>query len=295
MVLAGATRNVVNVTHSVDAFTSIVVGIDGRAGGQDALALAQTLAPSAHLTLVTAYGVAAIASTIVDGARQASDDVLARVIAEHAPDADTRALAHRSAGHALQDVAAEIQASLIVIGSARRGPLGRVLVGDDCRATIHGSPHPVAIAPHGYAEEHPPVTRILVGLNGTPESEAALVLATHLARDIDASVRAVVIIQAPDPVASMITYTTDWSRFLERERTHAQALLDRVALEHDGLIGEILEGKPHEELQRLSHHADLVVVGSRDWGASRRIAIGSTTDQLVHHAACPLLVTPRAG
>jgi nucleotide-binding universal stress UspA family protein len=46
------------------------------------------------------------------------------------------------------------------------------------------------------------------------------------------------------------------------------------------------------ELIDASHDADLVVVGSRGGGGFGRLMMGSVSSQVVHHAACPVVVVP---
>ena len=58
--------------------------------------------------------------------------------------------------------------------------------------------------------------------------------------------------------------------------------------------GDVTIGYPPDELEGLSEEVDLLVVGSRGWGPVRRVVLGSTSDRLVHRAACPVVVVPRA-
>jgi nucleotide-binding universal stress UspA family protein len=51
-------------------------------------------------------------------------------------------------------------------------------------------------------------------------------------------------------------------------------------------------GFPAEALIAASQDADLVVVGSRGGGGFRALAVGSVTNQVVHHANCPVVVVP---
>jgi nucleotide-binding universal stress UspA family protein len=57
----------------------------------------------------------------------------------------------------------------------------------------------------------------------------------------------------------------------------------------------VLEGQPAETLLGAAGDADLVIVGSRGLGGFKRLMLGSVSDQVVHHAVCPVLVVhPKA-
>jgi len=53
-----------------------------------------------------------------------------------------------------------------------------------------------------------------------------------------------------------------------------------------------VSGLPAEELVKASSDSDLVVVGSRGGGGFARLRIGSVSSQVMHHAACPVVVIP---
>lgn len=63
--------------------------------------------------------------------------------------------------------------------------------------------------------------------------------------------------------------------------------LDGLEVEHSALADE----HPSAALVRLSQGADLLVVGSRGHGGFTGLLLGSVSQQCVHHAACPVLVT----
>jgi nucleotide-binding universal stress UspA family protein len=48
-----------------------------------------------------------------------------------------------------------------------------------------------------------------------------------------------------------------------------------------------------DRLDELATKVDLVVCGSRGWGAVRRVILGSTADRLIHSSPSPVLVVPR--
>jgi nucleotide-binding universal stress UspA family protein len=56
----------------------------------------------------------------------------------------------------------------------------------------------------------------------------------------------------------------------------------------------VIVGPVREELAALSQRVDVLVCGSRHQSAVRRVVLGSTSDYLARHSACPLLVTPAA-
>jgi nucleotide-binding universal stress UspA family protein len=54
--------------------------------------------------------------------------------------------------------------------------------------------------------------------------------------------------------------------------------------------GEVLEGQPADLLLREARDASLVVVGNRGRGGFASLLLGSFSQQVVHHAPCPVLV-----
>jgi nucleotide-binding universal stress UspA family protein len=53
---------------------------------------------------------------------------------------------------------------------------------------------------------------------------------------------------------------------------------------------EVVSGVASRVLVDASNNADLLVVGSRGGGGFNRLLVGSVSSQLVHHAACPVVV-----
>ena len=72
--------------------------------------------------------------------------------------------------------------------------------------------------------------------------------------------------------------------------------MDKVAKEIGGTVPEITvsatTGEVAEELIKASRDADLLVVGTRGSGGFTRLMLGSTSSQVTHHAACPVVVVP---
>ena len=159
-------------------FDNILIGVDGRAGGRDAIALATRLAaPGASFTL------AHVQSSWWGhhvGEERGFDRSASMLAAERKRAGIPAAIVcveGRAPARGLHDLARERAADLIVVGSSRHGSLGRVLLGDDARGSLDGAPCAVAIAPHGYADTITPLVEVGVGCDGSPESEHALATA----------------------------------------------------------------------------------------------------------------------
>lgn len=281
-------------------FKTIVVGVDGREGGRDALSLAGRLALMAGGGDLVAVRVlpfdyyvsragAPPYSSIAEGDAKAEvEDELAKAGVE----ARVRVLGDSSPGRALHRVAEDEHADLIVVGSTHHGRFGRVLAGDDAAATVHGSAWPVAVAPRGLAgRESGTVQQIGVGFDGSAEARQALELAVALARGCGARMKVRAVVESPVPDADAGAYDSDW---LERAMSAAEADM-RAALEGVDVEAqrEVVTGTPVPELVALSEEVDLLVVGSRAWGPVRRILVGSTAASLMREAHCPVLVLPR--
>jgi nucleotide-binding universal stress UspA family protein len=290
-----------SVTPSREAFmfSTMVVGVDGREGGRDALALAQSLGgPKARLVLVNAYPYAPLPSRASSAAydvalREATVKLLEDERERAGVDGDVKAIPDTSPVRALHRCAERERADLIVVGSSHHGPLGRVIAGDVATGTLHGAGCPVVVAPRGYGPREP-VGRIGVGYDGSPESERALEFADALARETGAQLRVVVVVSDEVPVATGYAYGFAWGDVTPDFRRLAEEQLSGV-LERTGAraTGDVKVGPPARKLETLSDDVELLVVGSRGFGRVRGVMLGSTSHRLVHHAHCPVLVIPR--
>ncbi len=280
-------------------FSTIIVGIDGCDGGRDALALARALAGDhTELVLTSSFPYELQANR---GTNQGYEDLLRKDITKALDEAaagDVRCrvvvMADGSPGRALHQEAERADADLIVIGSCHHSALGRVVLGDVSRATLHGAPCPVAVAPKGYRDEaEAAIATIGVGYNGTDESEAALAFAARMAEAVDGRLRVLTAVSTPAAMASSYAYAYDWSGVQAEARVAAGQQLDKavnaLTVRADG---ETIDENPGKALEHLSDQVDLIVAGSRGWGATHRVVLGSTTDHLTHHAHCPVIVVP---
>jgi nucleotide-binding universal stress UspA family protein len=279
----------------------IIVGVDDREGGRDALALAATLAgvTGGELTAVRVYPyeihpTRASVRGYEEHLRADAEAELERTLAEEGRDAQPRVIGDVSPARGLHHVAEQEDAGLIVVGSTHRGELGRVLVGGVSASVLHHAPCPVAVAPRGFAEQHGSLGTVGVGFDGGAESREALGLAVELARAAGAQVRIVSAIATAVPAAYPGGYEREWlDRSEQAGRETADEALRSVRDRGADATSEIVLGAPVDALRDLSADVDVLVVGSRGWGPVRRLLLGSTSDRLVRDAGCPVIAVPR--
>jgi nucleotide-binding universal stress UspA family protein len=274
-------------------FRQIVVGVDGREGGRDAVALAKLLvAPDGELTLAHVFPGDAYSYRGASAAREASEReraeaLLETVREETGVEAHLRELGSSSVGRGLHELCEVIGPDLLSVGSSRRGLLGRVLIADDTSAALNGAPCSIAIAPVNYSQQPGALREIGVGYDSSPESEHALSVARTLARVSGAKLSALEAVSLPsDAFLGPGAVDNTPQRLLEDARRRIAALGD--------VEPHAAYGQPAEELALYSGTLDLLIVGSRSYGPIGRLIHGSTSQQLARSARCPLLVLAHA-
>ena len=149
--------------------------------------------------------------------------------------------------------------------------------------------------------EQPPAalfTKILVATDGSPEARRAERLAAELAAERHARLLLVCVADTrwthgPDEVA----YSELQLRAKLREK------VDRYLAEASGRVPagtpaerSRLEGEPATEILKAASEwgADLLVMGTRGRGRLRGLLLGSTAQEVLHGAKCPVLVVAHA-
>lgn len=146
---------------------------------------------------------------------------------------------------------------------------------------------------------------IVVGVDGSPGSLAALRFALAEARLRDATVVAVhawvfplvegpepFLLELPGPQVDTLAQVTAAVALQSEERLGRA--LQEVAREAEGVEVErrVTEGNAAAVLIEASKDAELLVVGSRGLGGFSRLLLGSVSRQCVSHASCPVVVVP---
>jgi nucleotide-binding universal stress UspA family protein len=275
----------------------ILAGWDGREQTRGALALAAVLARPLGAR-VTVVHVAPRVSGVADLIRECAE-TSERVI-DQAPmellagiESQTRVVAGDSPAEGLQRAAAESGASILVLGRSHRGRLGSV-----AENLFHGAPCAVAIAPPAYADKAPASLQVIAAAyDASAESRAALRQAADLAKAVGAAVHVISVPLSPEYVwaGSDRPYSVHLFGEIPGERTqHELDTAVELLAREVSATGEVRLGPPAKAISEACETGvDLLVMGSRGYGAVRRVLLGSVSGKVIHSAPCPVLVVPQ--
>lgn len=140
-------------------------------------------------------------------------------------------------------------------------------------------------------QQNGPAGRIVVGVDGSVSSKAALAWAVRQAKLTDAVVQAVTAWQYPGTYG----YPAPAADDTNYEELAARVVTDAIA-EVASPAGpveirpEVVQGNPAAALLAASAGAELMVVGSRGHGGFVEALLGSVSQHCVHHAPCPVVI-----
>jgi nucleotide-binding universal stress UspA family protein len=273
----------------------IVAGYDGSAGSDEALrwAAREAWARGTVLTICLAWppGDLAVLGDLVapDRARQRAEEILARgarlagsvpdlsqvrtVLAEGAP---ARMLIERSG-----------TAEMVVVGSRGHGTLADAMLGSvSWHVAYHGQGRVVVVRGHWRPINQAPGP-VVVGVDGSPESQEALTFAFEEAALRDVHLLAVcALADAPGRLGGAAQMEEQFSRLMTPvEKEHPEVTVLR----------QVAFGAPRSALLTAAAEAQILVVGSRGLGGLEGMSLGSVAGTLLQHSPCPVAVVHPTG
>lgn len=291
----------------------VLVGVDGSAASMYALdwAVAAALAHKLKVHLVCSYALPAFTAASLDGGYAALDDTAIQEGAK-AVLAESRARAQASgveittsvmtgdATGVLVDLSRA--ARMVVVGTRGRGGFAGRLLGTISSALPAHAYCPAVVVPmpasrHGGGPAQlpaDPVHRIVVGVDGSAASELALRQAICEAKAWGAELTAVagVPLGSGTGAIAWLPAAVDHEAVLADVAEGLDVVVDRALLDNPGIDVKrhTLDGTGAALLIEFSTATDLVVVGSRGRGGFTGLLLGSTSQAVLHHAGCPVMV-----
>lgn len=278
----------------------IVVGVDDSAPGDAALTWAMQRATKAGcpVTLVhtvydtwmaEGYG---YYDSIIDAEKKLLLDAQAKATALNPNVATHTELRHGSAPRVLSEFSDE--ASLIVVGTDKKGRFEGELFGSVSLQVAALARCPVAIIPEMDDPQGMVRSGVVVGVDGSADSVAAVAVA---AAEADRTGQELTAIYAP-PTPSSTNL-----RFIPPQAVEDRMEEERVVLAEcvAGLTTRYPDLVVHQRVERdayparvlvaAAHEAQLLVVGSHGRGALARLMMGSVSHEVLLHIPCPTIIT----
>jgi nucleotide-binding universal stress UspA family protein len=282
----------------------IAAGVDGFPEGRDAAALGMAIAKltGAELMLVSVHSPAlfpALAPLSWKYVHREAERALREARDRVAPGARLLAETDLSVARGLHRVVQSHHRDLLVVGSSRHAPEGHLRIGKRTRQLLGYFDGSLAVAPRGLAEKPDfSVRRIGVGFDGGPEATAALAAASSMAASGGVPLRICMAVDDRVPMLLRSAFdgliSAEWRDVIKKEMSRRHAELEALATQITADAStEVVPRRPADALLALSQDVDLLVIGSRRWGAAARVMLGSTGEALLQDAACPVLTVPR--
>jgi nucleotide-binding universal stress UspA family protein len=281
---------------------AILVGIDGSPAALTAVrwAAREAVRRRARIRMVNAFGWMPVHDAddplqVVpkrrDALRRAAEESLAVAVAqvaEVAPDVEVSQEVMTGMPAALL-VALSAEAQLAVVGQRGLGGFAGLLLGSVGAAVAAHAACPVLVV--RGATDLPQDGPVVVGVDGSPQSDAAVAFVVEAAAARGVSLRAVhAWLDTVVPV--MVSKAVDWDIVAAQQANLLTNCLAGWRQKYPDLPIEplLIEDRPAHALMDSIDDAQLVVVGSRGRGGLAGMTLGSVSQALLHHAGCPVAV-----
>ncbi|MEO5665451.1 MAG: universal stress protein [Nocardioides sp.] len=269
---------------------SIVVGYDGSPEADLALAWAAETSSLSHRT-VQALMVDDRYAGQWSGPRDRTDDELTAYVEDILKRAGAQGSLERRTGTIVPELLeAAQQASMLVVGSHGHGRIAEVLIGSVSQHVATHAAGPVVVV---REPAQPSAARIVVGIDGSGGSEAALEFACRRA---ELTGEIVVAVHAWNVGRVLLDRRGELSPDLGPTIVDRELLLSEsvagVRDEHPDVILQLeaIPVAPGQALVDESATASLIVTGSHGRGAFTGMLLGSVSHEVLCRAECPVAI-----
>jgi nucleotide-binding universal stress UspA family protein len=134
------------------------------------------------------------------------------------------------------------------------------------------------------------INRVIVGVDFSEASRAALAKVRAWARKLEVPLVAVHVLQPPAPMLPEAQIALPDPAWLQSMEDHARDHLQQWVAALPGTTVDVKWGSPAEELVALADPCALLVVAQVGHSRIEQLLFGSTAARVVKHATCDVLV-----
>lgn len=284
----------------------VVAGVDGSDTSLDAARWAASIAHRMKATLLLAHALpqsgallspAAVLmqSQFLSQLREDGEAIIDRATAllrSEFPDLDIEySIGPESAGAHLLEEADD--ARMLVLGATGAGAVRSLFVGSTALHVANRATCPVTVWRGSTESALPDERRVVVGVDGSSVSDNAVVQAFELADLTGAPLTAVHAWRGSSALGAGGTgILVDWKAVEQEESALlSEGMAGMSERFPDVSVSHVTEqGSAAEVLIRQSKGAQAIVVGSHGRGPIVGALMGSTSQNLLHHAPCPVII-----
>ena len=285
----------------------VVIGYDGSEASEDAVAFGLTWCRSTGDVPIVAtvypeehpLGMGRVDVEWASYVREQAEIIQDKARATVGDAALYRNVASTSAPHGLADLAEDVEAVLVIVGTTQDTSLTRTLLGSSTERLLHGATAPITVVPPGWRQSVPErISSIGVAYLDTRDGREALRIAVRVALRIPARLTLYSVLGQSSERYSYLVGRTDEQAFVDKARNSFGKALDFAAAGVPAKLEPrtvLLEGAVVESLAELGQDdVDLLICGSRGYGPARRVLLGGVSSRLIRRARLPVAVVPRA-
>ncbi|HYM22880.1 MAG TPA: universal stress protein, partial [Vicinamibacterales bacterium] len=192
------------------------------------------------------------------------------------------------------DCARSLPADLVVIGTHGISGFVHLVLGSVTEKVLRQATCPVmTVPPRARSTSTLPFKRILCPVDFSEPSLAALEFAFSLAHEGDADLTVMHVFEWPDqPLTDRPIQIPEYRRELEHDAiVRLESLVPQDERDRCRPAARMAYGKPYRKIlgAAVEDRADLIVMGVHGRNALDLMLFGSTTNQVVRRATCPVL------
>lgn len=228
---------------------------------------------------------------------------LQRIVAELPHDVDVWQMVHQATSipEGLTELATEMKAEAVVVGSSSSGLLGRIALGSVTDRLVHTAAVPVAIAPRGYPAGSGRIERLTAAYGGQADSTGLVSTCAELAekwlarlRIASFTVRPMAMFGGAIETSAEDLVVKEWAL---QTRDGIAAQLEKARVDSANIDAEVVIGSGAtwgDAVDSVGWTAgDMLVLGSGAAGPAAQVFLGSAAGRILRHAPVPTMIVPR--